>query len=138
MKKKYLYIDINNDPKVLRLIIDTIPYLHSTWSINENVLYNLDPNTVYWQALPNKTAKYFVFDFENKTFMWSFYDDSYKVNMAEFNRIRNIQSASELMDYVYEVDRYNNYYEDADGRWKLSHKVKLEEYSTLCQAPLPK
>lgn len=104
MNTGHLYIDIHNDPEILQTIIDSIPFLPTTWE----VAFNATPPNMHWNTYPNKTARYFVFHFKNKEFSWAFDDSGPIPNNFNFYTIRDIAYVSKLMDKIYEIESSNN------------------------------
>lgn len=125
--KDRLYIDINNDPKILQVILDSLSYLDSPWT----TWVKMD-NSYWKEHYPNETARYFGFNFSERRFLWASYDTSKEYHYSvpdhshvHFNPVRNISDASRLMDYVYYIDKTDDFSEDSpeSGKWKLSKAI---------------
>ena len=69
-------IDIKNQPEVLQLIIDTVPYMPG-WTISGNVLGNMGGGGKFhhWEDCRNKTARFYMFRFSDKSVAWVYPDD---------------------------------------------------------------
>lgn len=93
-RKTDIVIDIHNDPGILRLVIDTIPYMQG-WTVDCNVTHN-----DMWYEYPNHTAKYFAFRLACKRFEWSQYDEKETDIPPVF--INSIKEMSEMLEYIYE------------------------------------
>ncbi len=88
-----VFININHNPSVFRLIMDTIPYLPG-WKADVNT----DPNNVHWKNLKNKTASVFSFDIDDGKFSW--YGEYPKPGITPIP-IHTEAAASKLLDIIY-------------------------------------
>lgn len=97
----YIIINIHNEPELLKLILDTMPYLPG-WKINNNVSMAKEA----WKNYPNRTASYFSFDFSDKEFAWEVSDE----NISDCDKeaaisIKNMSHLSIFLDGVYDMTR---------------------------------
>jgi hypothetical protein len=94
-----IWIDIHNDPFLLQLILDTLPYMHGNWTVNGNVTSNLNNPCFEWKKCQNGIPRYFRFSSHCIDFSWAALDtdppDSNTIN------IKNEAQLSRLLDQLY-------------------------------------
>lgn len=99
-----MHIDIFNDPEVLLLILETIPYIPG-WKIANNVAINMKQAKSKkaqgaWTKTDNLTPRFFVFDFNEKEFEWD--KEDYEGDGNETS-VDSTAKASAMMEYVYKT-----------------------------------
>jgi len=93
-----IIIDIGNNPEILQLIRESIPYLPG-WE----ALSNTEPGNYYWDVYPNKTPRYFKFDFTYKQFTWACKDEEGdQLPKDNVTRIKTTAHISKLLNSIYE------------------------------------
>ncbi len=96
MKEQSITVDIRNNPEVLRLIVDTIPYMDG-WILNANITFNVKTPFV-WKNYPNHTPRFIKFKLNNKEATWAYEDDSAKGGEPV---IDSIFKMSKVLDHIY-------------------------------------
>lgn len=97
--KDYTIINIHNDPYLLQLIEDTIPYLPG-WKISNNAIGS-EQQTTTWKDYINKTPSYFAFNVRAKYFCWFAEDNN--IDNTRTIYIKNIGHLSRFLDKIYEI-----------------------------------
>ena len=89
-------VDIHNNPELLKLIHDTMPYMNGWWYHPSAGL-----NNQHWKEYPNKTARYFRFKLDNKRFIWSHYDNTPPT--GKIYSITSIPTMSSMLEVIYQM-----------------------------------
>jgi hypothetical protein len=69
MEPKYITIDIKNNPEVLRIIVDTVPYLPG-WKLESNITDNVKNPLWNWYKFRNRTPRFFAVSIKGKSISW--------------------------------------------------------------------
>ena len=96
-KNQTVHIDIQNNPEFLELILNSIQYLSNGWEFSVSTHHNNHK----WANLPNKTARYFVFDFNKRLFDWAAYDDHGEA-LPHIIRIKSTAQLSRILEAIYQ------------------------------------
>lgn len=96
-KNQTVHIDIQNNPEFLELILNSIQYLSNGWEFSVSSHHN-NPK---WQNYPNKTARYFVFDFNKRLFEWAVADHM-GGSLPHVIRIKNTAQLSRILESIYQ------------------------------------
>jgi hypothetical protein len=73
-----------------------VPYLPGGWTVEKNAIDN-----PYWINLPNRTGRYFGFDYANRKFVWAA-SDQYPPDWGPITPIHDEAQASRFMDELYQ------------------------------------
>ena len=112
MNRKYITINIHNDPEILQLIVDTIPYMPG-WKLCDNANKTVQIKAGGWTHYRNKTASYFTFNIVEKLFVWEVTDEGGSKMKSLY--IRNLEHISRIMDKIYEATVNNTAPGDYDA-----------------------
>jgi len=96
--KAYIDVDINNNPELLWLILDTLPYMNG-WNCDGSIFTHPEGLNPAWKIYFNNIPTYLCFDLVLKIVLWH---DKYPIP-TDATEIKSTADLSTLLEFINEL-----------------------------------